>query len=155
MSDPWAGFLPTVVTAAATTLVTLGITGGIRVVASRREATRIPFTLRRGAGNTWRLRNERRRVMYGVEYAIAAEEKPWRQVVANPGGGRINLKRGEETYIDDLAPDDTLLIAWVWRNAEWPKCGPIHTAEVRIRPNVDEYEVREGTLTYGWGYGPH
>lgn len=155
MSDPWAGFVPTVVTSAATALVTLGITGGVRAVARRREATKVPLTLRRGAANTWRLRNERRGTLYGIEYAVVSEDEPWRQVVAAAGGGRINLKRGEETYIEDLAADDTLLIAWVRRRDAWPKSGRIHTAELRLRPGVLEYDIYEGALTWGWGYGLH
>lgn len=115
----------------------------------------MPLTLRRGAANTWRLRNERRGTIYGLEAAVVAEDMAWRRISSDPSGRRINLRRGEETYIDDLVPGDTLLIAWVRKPGEWPKSGRIHTAELRIRPDILEYEIREGTLTIGWGYGPH
>jgi len=153
MSDPWAELTPSVVTSAITTVLTLALTAIVRGVADVRAAQRVPLRLRRGALNTWRLRNELRRTVHAVEYGVLAESGEWRLVNSDLMGGRMSLGRGEELYIEGLAPGYSLLVAWTTRRLG--RKDIIKTSEVRIREGVEEYDLREGTLTYGWGFGPH
>lgn len=156
MSDPWAAIGPTIATSAITTLLTLGLTGGVRALTKRHASRKFVFRLYQGAASTWRLQNTSGRMMYGVDCRVdPGEGRDWRSANEDDGvPGSRDLPKGDELYFRGLQPSDTLLIAWTKVRREL-RPGDIHTAEIHLRPNVYEYDVRESTLTYGWGYGPH
>jgi hypothetical protein len=147
MSDGWSGVLPTVVTSAITTVVTLAITGIVRARAARSTARKTPLYLYQSLG--WRLRNDSSRKMLGVQYAVVREGWEGSLEVKSPG----DLPRKGELFLEQIEPGDTLLIAW--KTPGIFSGGPTHTAEIRTRPSEFEYHAREGTLTFGWGFGPH
>lgn len=145
MSDPnpWAALIPTVVTSAITTLVTMGIVGVVQMFKARGSLNKAPLELRRGAGNAWSLYNRTNRVMNGLAANVASRDNQYRTFDTQPG----YLPAKQPLWLGEMSEGDTLQVTWVTlgrRNAKrW------HNASVRIRDDADELLLKAGTTHQG------
>jgi hypothetical protein len=152
VSDGWSGILPTVVTSGITSVVTIIIAGLGSRYAARRAALKYPLFLYQGTAQIWRLRNDTKRPLLGVEYGLVDQNGNFRIAIEHAG----DLAAGDSLHIGDarglwgVELGDTLLLAW--RSPNWFTKRPLRTAEIRTHEGVFEYPTREGSLTYGWTY---
>jgi hypothetical protein len=152
MSNTWTDLVPTVVTSAITTVVTLAITGLVSRNAARRAALKYPLFLYQGTAQIWRLRNDTKRPLLGVEYGLVDQNGNFRIAIEHAGdlAAGDSLSIGMSRGLLGIEPGDTLLLAW--RSPSWFTKRPLRTAEIRTHADVFEYPTREGPLTYGWTY---
>jgi hypothetical protein len=142
MSDPnpWTSVIPSVVTSAITTLVTMGIVGSSRAVSRRGALKANPLTLKRQQGKHWEVVNNTKRNLTGVSIQVMPESEEGIRPI-DTWGGILYARRTQ--WVGALNEGDTVSVNWVTLGRS--KARLWHSATARVRGDEDEFPMRTET----------
>ena len=146
MSDAWSSVVPSVVTSAITTIVTMGIVGGTRAIKNRGALDKAPLILQRQSGPSWVIVNRTKRNLTGVgANALRPAVEGGEGVLAFPQHWQIDIHGGilypnQGAYAGELRDGDSVTVNWVTLGRS--KAKRWHSASTRIRGDEDEFIFR-------------
>jgi hypothetical protein len=144
MSDPWSSVAPSIVASIATTLVTLGITKGVGTIAARSKTKESPLLIRRRANQQWSVTNRTKKAMVNLSFNIVQPDGMFPDPTKTYSPTSLMAK--EEAFwgvFSDVALNlDGYSVTISWTELKRQTAGDYGSVEIRIKPDVDEYQPK-------------